>query len=388
MAKHVIILGAGASATSGYLQNKELGVILSQRGEFDRYMNDKGTDQLLREQLLEEFSRVDRFLHAFREGHFETVDEFSFQSRNHLKPVVQYLKWLTSWIFVLHDPQQTHGPDYQCFAQKLFSKTLPQLREDIAVLTYNYDAYFEFVLLTMLRARWSAAGKDPSQIPTSSTSGFGDLDAKGLLAERGFCYLKLHGTGVLPLFVPPNLLHTELLTFCEVFEERGRLARLPHPVRVGCPRTPPIFFPWEVITEAGEFVTQGEFRHVDPSTDNRRYHPLFKAIWRRARREVAEADKLSFVGFSAHEFMEPGLRFLLKSRKKAAPLEVVTANPESVPKGHLGHVPPAGGHVDRLTRRLQAACPGLRFAGIPSGKRGLGEIVCYPNFEDFIRVEM
>ena len=36
------------------------------------------------------------------------------------------------------------------------------------------------------------------------------------------------------------------------------------------------------------------------TTDN----VLFKAIWKRAQREIADAEKVSFIGLSSHEFLE------------------------------------------------------------------------------------
>jgi hypothetical protein len=388
MAKHVIILGAGASDTSGYPLNKKLGTILSSHEGFEQYARDQDTAPQLKQKLIKDFKeKLEEWLLPFRNGRFDTVDEFSSQFRDSLKPVVQNLKWYTAWAFVLHNPQEssgscetgnTTGPetsDYLTFVKKLFKEGTSCLREDIAVLTYNYDAYFEFLLSSAFKGR---LGDNHAQIPTAFVSGLGDLDAHALLKAKGFCFLKLHGTSVLPVFVPPPGRRNRAFTFDNFFVDRAQLGKLPDPIRVGRPETPPIFFPWELITKRGGFVTKQGFKFT---VGSRQYYDIFKAIWQRGQREVTEAERISFVGFSAHPFMEHGLRFLFKARARQIkagtklPLKLVTANPDSVPEGHHGNTPPPGGHVDRLQKLLEAACPGLP---------GLGEIVCYPDFESFL----
>ena len=390
MAKHVIILGAGASSTSGYPMNNCLGTILSSHEGFEQYVRDQDADPQLKQKLIMEFTKEEKWWRSFRDGRFDTVDEFSSEFRRKLGVVVQHLKWYTSWVFGLHNPQGNSGScerrdttgsessDYLRFVKKLFKEGAPCLREDIAVLTYNYDAHFEFLLSSAFRGRRS---DNHAQIPTAFVSGLGDLDAPALLKAKGFCFLKLHGTSVLPVFVPPPGRRNRAFTFDNFFVDRAQLGKLPDPVRVGRPETPPIFFPWELITKRGGFVTEDAFWGVDGTKDNRVYYPIFKAIWKRAQQEITEAEKISFVGFSAHPFMEHGLRFLFKARKRQIEagtkqhLQVATANPDSVPEGHQGNAPPPGGHVDRLQKLLAAACPGLP---------GLGEIVCYPDFKSFL----
>jgi len=409
MAKHVIILGAGSSFTSGYPTNNRLGSILSSSERFEQYVQDQDAAPQLKEKLIREFLNEEKWLDPFREGAFGSADEFSFVARGKLKSVVQDLKWYISWIFALHNPegsypkpgssdkQDTTGresSDYYPFIQKLFgaTATFHDLPKEIAVLTYNYDAYFEYLLSKAYKARKRAMG-DELPFPTALLSGFDDLNAATIRTENNFCLLKLHGTSVLPAFdsrdQPPRI-----LTFDEVFENRAKLAMLPDPLRVERPKTFPIFFPWELITEQGEFVSKEQFRDVKHTVDNREYYDIFRAIWERGQREVKEAERISFVGFSGHPFMEHGLRFLFKARARQIeedtkrPLEVVTANPDSVPKGHRGNAPPPGGHVNRLQKLLEAACPGLPFADLPPGKPGLGKVACYPDFKSFLYAEL
>ena len=402
MAKHVIILGAGASFTSGYPMNNSLGTILSSPAGFERYVRDQDAASQLKEKLIMQFKqKEEKGLLPFRNGRFDTVDEFSFhQSHNTRNVVVQELKWYTTLVFVLNNRQENSGScqrgdtigsessDYLALVKKLFKEGAPCPREDIAVLTYNYDAYFEFLLSSTFKGR---LGDNYAQIPTAFLSGLGDLDADALLKAEGFCFLKLHGTSVLPVFVPPPRRRNRAFTFDNVFVDRAQLGELPDEVKVGRPETPPIFFPWELITEKGEFVTKED---LNDTVGSRQYYEVFKAIWQRGQQEITPAERISFVGFSGHRFMEPGLRFLFKARARQIkagtkrPLEVVTANPDSVPKGHRGNAPPPGGHVDRLQKMLEAACPGLPFADLPPGKPGLGKVACYPDFKSFLYAEL
>jgi hypothetical protein len=156
-----------------------------------------------------------------------------------------------------------------------------------------------------------------------------------------------------------------------------------------------IFFPWEIITDSGEFVNEQDFRRVEGETgkvalkahSGKRAsdYRVFKAIWQRAQQEITQAVKVSFVGFSANQFMKHGLQFLFKKRAgklatgRELTLKVITANPESGPKAHRGGSLHGNAHVDRLHSLLTEAC---------QGKVGWGQIVRYPDFKSFIQAEM
>jgi hypothetical protein len=273
--------------------------------------------------------------------------------------------------------------------QKLFNRDFCDLRDDVAVLTYNYDAYLDFVLSHAFMARKEAVGKPIklSQIPTAVLGGLHNGDADDLLSRKGFCFLKLHGTSVLPAFDQSNDLEPRALTFKEVFGESDQqqlIARLNSPCgpkspigeKEGTILTPPIFFPWEIINDKGGFVSEQDFRRVEGVTSTRAfegksgktasYYSLFKAIWKRAQREISESEQVSFVGFSAHNFMKLGLRFLFQNRRKIS-LRVVTANPESV--------------------CLEALEGMLKDIGVPSGRTGF-RVKGYPTFKSFIDEEL
>jgi hypothetical protein len=423
MAKHVIILGAGASTSSGYpLAGKSLPdvpslrEILSSDHCFGQYVEKKLGNLDAKGQVKERLLGAFRSFLGTREGQlfqstsYKTVDEFSSSLRQNqgYHALVNQLKRFTSLVFALHDPrsgQFKNQSDYVTFVQKLFNEQGHDLREDISVLTYNYDPYLEFVLSGEFKNRRKVAGKDSGKIPTALLSGFGDRKADCLRKGKGFCLLKLHGTSVLPCF---NFLNPEvrsvaidsILTFSNVLEDRSRL---PSALKGEAARAPMIFFPWERITENGNFTRNDPRRESEISSlplicwkGSRKTsdHQLFRAIWLRAQREITDVGKISFVGLQPHGFLAPGLQFLFKKRAekleagKNLPLAVVTANPDSVPKEYKSSSPPYNPHVDQLEKMLRKACPKLTLAGIPDGKSGLGNVVCYNNFASFIQHEM
>jgi hypothetical protein len=433
MAKHVIILGAGASKSSGYpLAAKSLGnpkpndpslreipplrEILSSDDCFGKYVEKELGNLDSKGHVKETLVGAFKSLLGTREGRlfqttsYKTVDEFSFSLRNNqgYHALVNQLKRFTSVVFAVHDPirgQSNNQPDYVTFVQKLFNEQGHDLREDISVLTYNYDPYLEFVLSGQFKNRREVAGRDSPKIPTALLSDFGDRDADGLLGGAGFCLLKLHGTSVLPCldFLNPRVTSAaidSILTFTNVFEDRSRL---PNALKGEAARPPMISFPWERIAESGNFTRNDPRRESEVFSlplncwKGRRKtsdHQLFRAIWLRGQREITDAEKISFVGLQPHGFLAPGLQFLFKKRAEKLkagdnmPLEVVTANPDSVPEKYKGSSPPYNGHVDRLERMLREACPNLTLADIPDGKRGLGSVACYDDFASFIQHEM
>jgi hypothetical protein len=322
--------------------------------------------------------------------------------------LVKQLKRFTSLVFALHDPrggQSNTQSDYVTFVQKLFNEQGHNLREDVSVLTYNYDPYLEFVLSGEFKNRREVAGRDSGKIPTALLSGFGDRKADRLRKGNGFCLLKLHGTSVVPWldFLNPRVVSpaiNSILTFSNVFEDRSQL---PKAVKGEAVRPPMIFFPWERITENGNFTRDFPRRESEIYSIPLRYwkdrrktgdDQLFTAVWRRARREITDAEKISFIGLQPHDLLAGGLQFLFKKRAEKLkagenlPLEIVTANPDSVPAGYKDSSPPVNGHVDQLQKMLRKACPKVTLAEIPGGKSGLGSVVCYRDFTSFIQHEM
>jgi hypothetical protein len=193
-----------------------------------------------------------------------------------------------------------------------------------------------------------------------------------------------------------------LFTFSNVFTNREReLPRALKQFNSTYHRPPTIYFPWELVTDRGNLrhqVRESEIASVHQRVGKIQSktpdHTLFKAIWKRAQREITGAEKISFLGLQPHERLQWGLQFLFKKRAERlkagenVPLAVVTANPDSVPKEYKGSSPPYNRHVDQLEKMLRKACPKLTLAGIPDGKSGLGNVVCYDNFASFIQHEM
>src|SRR5437762_8940386 len=110
MAKHVIFLGAGASATSGYPLAADLRLILSSKNSYNRYLEEKLPGEeftKLRESLLTQFTKDQSAIHLFREGGFATVDEFSYLAGARFASEVQSLKNFLTMVLALHAPEDT-----------------------------------------------------------------------------------------------------------------------------------------------------------------------------------------------------------------------------------------------------------------------------------------
>lgn len=85
---------------------------------------------------------------------FATVDEFSYLARDKFATEVQSLKRLLRFALALHDPEdEFQKSDYYLFIQKLFHKGLFPLRQDVAILTFNYDPYLPYLLQGRLQLR-------------------------------------------------------------------------------------------------------------------------------------------------------------------------------------------------------------------------------------------
>lgn len=440
MAKHVIVLGAGASYTSGYPLAAELRVILSSPDAFQKYIASKLNDSGLTQELLEAFKEYEKLINLFREGGFGTIDEFSFLSRDRFKEGVQILKWFISVIFALHNPELRYpkpgastgnetmafeNSDYFPLIQRLFTDDFHELRDDVAILTYNYDPYFEFVLDRAYKTRKeAAAAKDWRYDSTNFFSGLSDRRADVLLERPGFCFLKLHGTSVVPSFSPSSWQAPTPLLLEDVFKDRQNLikklkkkkpmltVRTEKSTDLEMVLAPPIFFPWEILKENGEFVTEDDFRSFEGAAakaDTRfpdgSFYSVFKAIWQRAQKEIVDAEKISFVGLSMHPFLKSGLKFLFQERNKLrtaanpnyaeSALEIVLACPEAMhPGADFGRKPAHNSaaaklisiltEVNRLIMTYSSGCLQTPIVG----KSGSGGIICYEDFASFIKAEL
>lgn len=340
--KHVIFLGAGASYGSGYPLANGLRLLISSRQKWEEVISNYETKHgfVLRPitaKALAYFDRHKSSLDLFRNGGFATLDEFcklagGFQFQHEING----LRCLVRGALGLFDPEEHfEKSEYYGFVQSLFKDDLLSLREDITVLTYNYDPYLEFLLHRAVYTRWQVTRKGKSPVLTSEelakdvvfnrdlsavTSGFFENKDLGWLTsdpqKSNFCVLKLHGSIC--------RYSDELIGFDHLFGKEANLRAEKlfsgDPDRV----IPPILFPWEIMTERG-FVEESAF----PLQQARNFYPLFRGIWERARHDIQVASKISFVGLSMHPFMLDGLNYLFKGKEGG--VQLCVANPDNMP---------------------------------------------------------
>jgi len=315
MGKHVIFLGAGASRTSGYPLANELRLLLSSEHHFLTWIkkcfpSESDTAATLASEYFKEFQSAIRL---FREGGFASVDEFCrlVSGRGHIVEVMQ-MRYLTRAVLGALNPEdEFEKSDYYPFIQKLFKADLANLRQDISILSFNYDPYLEFLL-------WRAWGRRNVGLPIAGvgnemTSGFLDLHNQSWTESNhaSLYLLKLHGS---------------ICGFDSSPITTQNLYQQPANIRSGAlfspdnqRNVPPILFPWEIMDE------RLKFKNADfPPQDDPLYSPLFVKIWERARKEVLAADKVSFVGLSMHDYLKLGFRYLFQG--KEGPVQVVVAN--------------------------------------------------------------
>lgn len=429
MAKHVIFFGAGASYTSGYPLAADLRKILSSSYTFGKYLEEKITklDSTAKGACAKWFSELSSTIELFREGGFGTVDEFSYLARKQFPQQVHEMKQLVGLILALHNPETlykkpsgegTNGfenSDYYPFIQRLFRER-DTIRDDVAILSYNYDPYFEFLLNRAYdRRKYTSTNQSTPFPPTELTSGFADRDAEKIAKGKGFCFLKLHGTCVLPIqFNEDNSSRKGYLTFADVFKERDKWLASPDFWSAKPWSSPAMYFPWELLNDRNEFVIQDEFNSLEALTSGNLYfkstgrtlHKLCTAIWRRAQTEIAAAETISFVGLSMHEFLKPGLRYLFAERVRRSnaqkahnfdnTLIINLACPNAWSPGEKFTTPaPPSSPAAKLAEMLREVNPNMASPSVvgkinsqQSGKNAVGGIMCYDDFKGFIEGTM
>jgi hypothetical protein len=396
MAKHVIILGAGASVTSGYPMANGLRLLLGSADYFRQKAREDHEEFKKNNPLLKNPREYDpghadfcftyhaAAVQKFRSGGFGTVDEFckliALQNDPNLSRLANGMRQLTRLALGLRNPEYGYqDSDYYPFVQRLFDKDLISLRDDLTILTFNYDPYLEFLLLRALRERAGLVGKPPpsNEIIDSVTSGLFSRNIQWMQSARPtFKLLKLHGG------ICMNESEHHAFFTAETNDRIKKLAEDEH--------TPPVLFPWEVIGEDGRFHDSAKFSLHG-------YGPLFQAIWQTARDEVQYASKISFVGFSMHSFLFNTLEFLFKIRERTEPrgktVKVVVADidHETIDERRnmkLNEHPPhspivkLSGFFQNLNNRIQSEAPSL----VPYMKGY--SLSSRRSFRDFINKEM
>lgn len=323
-------------------------------------------------------------INLFRDGGFATVDEFSYLARHKFPEEVNGLKRLMRVVLALHNPEEQFSKsEYYRFVQKLFQPDLYQLREDVAVLSFNYDAYLEFLLWRACYTRRETL-KEPYdfEVADLATSGFYRRSINVLRKKMGFCLLKLHGT----IATPTVTNHRSSLCFDDLFIAAPR-SNLANTLSKFGRTLPPIIFPWEFRHEEGtcpkdKFCLNDESIFAPKSVlDDLTcdIHALFEAIWYRAQVEITSARRVSFVGISMHPYLHYGFEWLFEMRMRAMQtprlkaklesLEVVVANPDAV--GPVG-----GAHrgvCKNVIERMNHVCPDTAFKMEICG--GFGEFI-------------
>lgn len=117
--KHVIILGAGASVSSGYPVADQLRLLMSSEkrlrerlGELAPFKTEY-VDRIIERMMGEPASRA---IELFRHGGFATVDEFSNLAGFQMPKETQELKKLMRFCLALHNPEDDfEKADYYYF---------------------------------------------------------------------------------------------------------------------------------------------------------------------------------------------------------------------------------------------------------------------------------
>jgi hypothetical protein len=384
---HVIVLGAGASWSSGYPLADRLRLLTCSRKDFIEYVDEKiaNTPFAGRQgQLIEYFDRIKGATELFRRGGFATVDEFCYLAGERFPNEVKELKRLMRLIFMLHDAEKDfHKSDYYPFVQRLFKSNLHDLRDDIAVLSFNYDTHFEYLLWTAHCRRKESIGQNPDQaVLDDISSGFYMRSLAPRLDKRRLVALKLHGL----CLMPTSSNKAPALTYGHSFDTSERNSLHDHFTKFH-DTMPPIVFPWELHNSDGERYIKEKFCLTDRdlysagselsymTTD---IHSVFDAIWTQAQRVVSNASRISFVGLSMHEYLKPGLRLLFNVRARwfsqrlnsaFQNIDVVIANPDAQKSN--------GKMAQNYQKVLEEVCPQLQ----PSIRTRV-------DFLDFIQHEM
>lgn len=392
--KHVIILGAGASITSGYPDAKKLRLLLMSerkvRDELEKQI--KPLNEQIERSVFPMFrGEAEAIAPLFREGGFATVDEFSSLAGSQYPKEVQALKKRLRFALGLHNPEDKfEDSDYYSFIQNLFQGGIFPLREDVAIFTFNYDPYLPFLLRRAVQVRYKSAGEEEKinrqHLLTRLTSGFEDRNLRELEHGEGICLLHLHGM----IAWPRRSADERNIAFKDLFlnDLKNRLEILHRNV------PPPIVFPWEIIDKKGNFRSKSEFclqegcdesgnRQGDYGGPNDLYD-LFTAIWKRARKEIKAATKISFVGLSMHEFLNPAFKFLFQGKKSDA--RIILASKELQKFRNVSHADEIPSNPVFKLRRLLKKVWTKKEGGLCSD--GMVAVGKREMFEEFIQHEM
>jgi hypothetical protein len=382
--KHVIFLGAGASNKSGYPLANDLRVRMASRKDWEGFLKEREfTDTQIVSKGVDFWNEHEASLTLFRNGGFATLDEFIKLAQTAVDGagITHGLRSFVRAALGIANPESHfETSEYYRFIQSLFLDDLVSLRDDVAILTYNYDPYLEYLLLRALEQRWRL--KDAGGLSLTPERQQQDVRrnevASGFYNPRnpswcdeekggsGFCVLQLHGSIAWPIG------QEEMVSYHTLFEldPSARAEKL-----FKNAFEPPIIFPWEIMNKDG-------FAKIDifPFPGDRVLFQLFQGIWKRARREVLAAKRISFVGLSMHSFLKDGIKYLFAG--KEGQTEVIVANTDN-PSSPIKSVNVWANlpHTSAYTifNVLKEFAPGIKHAGIHPGGMTLAD-----DFDEFI----
>jgi hypothetical protein len=201
--KHVIFLGAGASMGSGYPSANELRLLMCSYKHFFDKLQELGIRGTEISPLLDYWKQFKQSLDLFRHGGFASVDEFCKLAGNNEKfsSDIRALKKLMRLVLCLHNPEDNfHKSEYYPFIQRLFKNDEPELRDDIVVLSFNYDPYLEYLISRAHRKRIEVHSNSSMILKSfnAMNSGFASSNDTSWADQDGFSLLKLHGTIAMP----------------------------------------------------------------------------------------------------------------------------------------------------------------------------------------------
>jgi hypothetical protein len=414
--KHVIFLGAGASATSGYPVGQELRLLMSSKDHFEKEIRkvppaheEFQKSWVNHNKCIRHFDDFVEAVKLFRHGGFATVDEFSKLASESYQEYVQDMKRLMRVVLSIHNPEEKfEESDYYPFIQRLFREdNLSFLRNDISIITYNYDCYLDYVLSKAFNHRQSIQkiSKTVKETPDvlkgpqplnelwrdKLTSGFFSPEgiSNGTWRPGQFNYFKLHGS--IAYANDPYFGHEASfqITREKRFDYLGDKSRQSE--------VPPVAFPWELFVDnSGGFISEDDFVFVKEPNEaeakdkGRSLFRHFKTMWENAKKVVAEANKISFIGLSMHEYMEAGLAYLFSGKSGIVQLVVANkGNPEFKGTREYHHASSPCGKVSAV---LSKVAPNMRFGTSWSENPGdimiPGKMTTHDLFKDFLEREM
>jgi hypothetical protein len=157
--KHVVFFGAGCSISCGYPAADGLRLLMLSKKVRDKVKRDHGLGNPAH--LDEIFLEVHKEAIAqFELGRFATIDVYcklatgTKQAKN-----VPILKQIMRLVLGIHDSMEYFSTcDYSRLVNLLFARNQVDLREDISILSYNYDPCLDYLLTQAVKTRKTSLG--------------------------------------------------------------------------------------------------------------------------------------------------------------------------------------------------------------------------------------